>query len=298
MYDIIGKRKIWYTLSFIIIGVGIAAVIAGGLHWGIDFTGGSLIRISFPENRPSASSVVESLASIDLGSVQAQPLGDTEMTLRVKEINQETYLSVLAALRSSYGQVDEQSFESIGPTIGQELRSKSVEAIILVLVFILGYITFAFRKAGSRLVKSWVYGTGAIVALLHDLLVTVGMYAVLGYFLNVEIDALFITALLTVLGFSIHDTIVVYDRIRENIKRFPDRPFPDNVNISINQTFVRSLNTSLTTLLVLVALYLFGGETIQYFILTLIIGIVAGTYSSIYIASSLLVTWYNFRHRT
>ncbi len=291
MFKIIQKRKIWYILSSIIIIPGIVIIATGGLKLGIDFSGGSLIRIAFNEQKPSVQQIEEILADQDLGTIKAQPLGENEMTIRLKSIDNYRYQEILQLLNEKFGSVEEKSFESIGPTIGQELRKKAIIAVILVLVFIILYISFAFRKISGGAVKSWVYGLGALVALFHDILIVVGFFAILGKFWNIEIDILFITALLTVLGFSIHDTIVVYDRIRERLKTSYNETFEETVNESVNQTIIRSVNTSLTTLLVLLALYLFGGESIKFFILALIVGIIAGTYSSIFIASPFLITW-------
>ncbi len=298
MFDIVGKRKLWYTLSLIVIVPGVIAFIMGGLKPSIDFTGGSLIRLDYPDGRPPVTEITNTVATFDVGTPVVQPLGDSEVTIRMKEVNQEMYQSILTALREAHSPIDEQAFESIGPTVGQELRQKATVAIILVLSLIIIYISFAFRKAGSRIMKSWVYGLGALIALFYDILLVIGVFAVLGKYFNVEIDALFITALLTVLGFSVHDTIVVFDRIREQLKKSPQESFSRVVNMSVNATMIRSLNTSLTTLLVLFALYLFGGESIQYFILALIIGIGVGTYSSIFIASPLFVTWQRLRKRS
>ncbi len=295
MFQIIQNRKYWYIVSLIIIFPGIVAIITGGLNLGIDFNGGSLIRVGYSDTRPNAQEVRQALEASGIGEIQVQPLGENEMTLRVKHIDNTKYQELIADLRVAFGDVEEQSFESIGPTIGQELREKAIYAILLVLLFIIIYISFAFRKISGGYVKSWVYGLGALVALFHDIIIVVGVFAILGKFFNVEINTLFITALLTVLGFSVHDTIVVYDRVREQLKNTTKTNFEEVVNVSVNQTLIRSVNTSLTTLLVLLALYIFGGESIQYFILALIIGIVAGTYSSVFIASPFLVTWYKFQ---
>lgn len=294
MFKIIQKRKWWFILSSIIILPGIVAMALGGLNLGIDFTGGSLVRVAFNNQVPSIQSIENNLSSLELGKMKIQPLGEKEVTIRLKNIDNDTYNSILTQLASEFGEVEERSFETIGPTIGKELRQKAIIAIILVLVFMIIYISFAFQKVSGGAVKSWVYGLGALVALFHDILVVVGFFAILGKFWLIEIDTLFITALLTILGFSVHDTIVVYDRVREKLKLGYKKTFEETVNASVNQTLVRSLNTSLTTLLVLMALYLFGGQSIQYFILALIIGIIAGTYSSIFIASPFLVVWYRF----
>jgi preprotein translocase subunit SecF len=293
MYKIIQHRNIFFILSAIIIIPGIIAVVMGGLKLGIDFTGGSMIELTFNRERPTPQLIQEKLASLQLGTLVIQPLGSSEISVRLKTIDNDAYQKILSTLRENFGDVTEKSFESIGPTFGAELKNKAITATILVLIFILLYITFAFRKAAYGPVKSWVFGTGAVIALIHDILVVVGVFAILGKYFNVEIDTLFITALLTVLGFSVHDTIVVYDRIRERLRLTYNKTFEETVNESINQTLVRSLNTSLTTLLVLSALYLFGGESIRYFVLALLIGITAGTYSSIFIASPLLVIWHN-----
>jgi preprotein translocase subunit SecF len=297
MYKIIQRRNIFFIISALIIIPGIIGIAMGGLKLGIDFTGGSLIQVAFNDQRPQVQQIQDNLTPVNLGSLVIQPLGDNEISIKLKTIDNDTYQKVLSSLRTSFGNVEEKSFESIGPTFGQELKSKAITATVLVLIFILIYISFAFRKSSHGSVKSWVFGTGAVVALAHDLIVVVGFFAILGKFWNVEIDTLFITALLTVLGFSVHDTIVVYDRIRERLRVNYNKPFEETVNESVNQTIVRSLNTSLTTLLVLLALYLFGGESIKYFILALLVGITAGTYSSIFVASPLLVVWNNLKNR-
>ncbi len=293
MYRIIQKRKIWYTLSAIIIIPGIIAMLLGGINLGIDFTGGSLMRIDFTESDPELDQIEETISTV-IGSdeVTAQPIGEGEYTVRFQNVTNETHQIILQKLASSHGTVEERSYESIGPTIGEELKDKAVIAIVLVLLFIIVYISIAFRKSSTKAVKSYVFGLGALVALFHDILIVIGVFAVIGYFTGQEIDILFITALLTVLGFSVHDTIVVYDRVREQVKRSEKKEFADIVNDSVNQTLIRSINTSVTTLLVLAALYLFGGGSIQYFVLALLVGIVAGTYSSVFIASPFLVTWH------
>lgn len=190
--------------------------------------------------------------------------------------------------------LEELRFDSIGPTIGKELQQKAVYAIIIVLLAIIFYIAYAFRKV-SHPVESWKYGLSAVVALAHDILIVTGIFSILGHFFDYQVDTLFVTALLTILGFSVHDTIVTFDRIRENLHYHQDKTFEEAINISVNQTIIRSLNTSTTTLFVLVAIYLFGGETIKQFVLALMLGVVIGTYSSIFLASPLLMVWYRFK---
>ena len=210
--------------------------------------------------------------------------------MRLPNVTEEVHQKIAKELLK-LGAFEELSFETVGPTVGQELKQRSITALIIVLLAIIAYISFTFRKV-SKPVPSWRYGVVAVVALLHDVLIPIGVFAVLGHYLDVKIDILFVTAALTVLGFSIHDTIVVFDRIRENIIRHPGKTFEETVNKSVNQTLARSINTSLTALIVLLAVFLFGGVTIKYFVLMLILGIVCGTYSSIFIASPLLVSWY------
>ncbi|MCB9802660.1 protein translocase subunit SecF [Candidatus Nomurabacteria bacterium] len=293
MYNIIDSKKIWFSISGFLMAISILALVIWGLKLGIDFTGGSLLEISYENNRPEITQIEESLAQIDLNNVKVQPSGDNIFILRFENVDEDKHQVVLNQLKSSApdsGLVEEQRFESVGPTIGQELKSKAIEAIIIVLIFIVAYIAYAFRKV-SKPVASWKYGLAAIAALVHDILIVTGVFAILGYFLGVEIDTLFVTALLTILGFSVHDTIVTFDRVRENLFKIHNQSFTEIVNISVNQTIIRSINTSLTTLLVLLAIYIFGGQSIQYFVLALILGVIVGTYSSIFIASPLLVWW-------
>lgn len=191
--------------------------------------------------------------------------------------------------------VSELRFDSIGASAGQELRAKSYKAILYVVIAIIFYVAWAFRKV-SRPVSSWKYGVVAVIALIHDISITIGVFVFLGHFFGAEVNTSFIAALLTILGYSVNDTIVVFDRIRENLHRYHEN-FDETVNDSINETIVRSLNTSLTTIIALLAVYFFGGETIKDFALALIVGITFGTYSSIFIASPLLVTWHKISER-
>jgi preprotein translocase subunit SecF len=222
------------------------------------------------------------------------------MVLRFRETDEATHQNVVKtlldeALKNKI-QFEERRFSSIGPTIGAELKQKSIKAIIIVILGISLYIAWAFRKV-SQPINSWRYGVVTLIALFHDLIIPIGLFAYLGHFYGVEVGANFIVALLVILGFSVHDTIVVFDRIRENLKRYSQLNFVSLVNQSISETLVRSLNTSLTVLLTLAALYFFGGESLKYFMLALIVGIFSGTYSSIFIAAPLLVTWLGFLKR-
>ena len=290
MYNIIGKKKIWFIFSGTLMAASIVVLSIWGLRLGIDFTGGSLLEISYSQDRPALTIMEESLAEFELESLKVQPAGDLEYILRFEEIDETTHQAVLSKLQTEDSGLIENRFEAIGPSIGTELKTKAIQSIVIVLLFIVIYIAYAFRKV-SKAVASWKYGISAIIALVHDILIITGIFAILGYFFRVEIDSLFVTALLTILGFSIHDTIVTFDRTRENLIKNQDESFDDIVNISVNQTIIRSLNTSITTLFVLLAIYIFGGETIKNFVLALILGVIIGTYSSIFIASPLLSMW-------
>lgn len=288
MLAIIPKRKIWYAVSAVLLVASFVFIALGGLRLSIDFTGGTLIRLSFVDRPPvgDVSAVVQASTG---QSSHVQTIGENKYAVRLGPIDNDMHQALQSSLQERFSDVREDSFEVIGPVIGTELRQKSIIAIILVVLGIIGYLIWAFRGTGG-LVRSWQFGLNAILALLHDITITIGFFAVLGYYFNVEIDVLFITALLTILGFSVHDTIVVFDRIREGLKTRSD-DLEQIANDSVNQTLVRSLNTSTTTLLVLVALLFFGGSSIYYFVLALIVGVVVGTYSSIFIASPLLVTF-------
>jgi len=295
MLNVIKTKKIWLSISGTLMLASVIFLLVWGLRLGIDFTGGSLLEIHYTVERPSLEQVNNSLADHKLESLKVQPSNDTDYILRFEDIDEATHQNILDTLESIAPEVEnntiqENRFESIGPIIGSELQAKAIQAIILVLIFIVAYIAWAFRKV-SKPVASWKYGLAAIVALVHDILIVTGIFSLFGVLFGTEIDTLFVTALLTILGFSVHDTIVTFDRIRENLRREPDKHFDDIVNDSTNQTLVRSINTSATTLLVLMAIYFFGGSSIKDFSLALIIGIIIGTYSSIFVASPLLSIW-------
>ena len=299
MLNIIGKRKIYYSISGVFIIASFISFALWGLNFGIDFKGGSVLEINY-SSRPDLNSISDSLKQLNLNDLRISPLGSNGVVLRFREIDEETHQNIVKilsgdALKNKI-QLDERRFSSIGPTIGAELKQKSIKAIIIVILGISLYIAWAFRKV-SQPISSWRYGIVTLIALFHDLVIPVGLFAYLGHFYGVEIGANFIVALLVVLGFSVHDTIVVFDRIRENLKRYTELNFASLINQSIRETLVRSLNTSLTVLLTLSALYIFGGENLKYFVLALIVGIFSGTYSSIFIAAPLLVTWLNILNK-
>jgi len=289
-FDFIKYRKIYYILSGVLIFGSLISLFVFGLKLGIDFTGGSILEIDFQQTRMSNQEIETKLDQFNLGEITIQPTGEKGVIIKMKEIDEETHQKILKSLEG----VEERYFERIGPTIGHELKQKTGFAIILALFAIAGYIAFAFRKI-SRPVASWQYGVATLVALFHDLLIPLGVFAYLGKFYNAEITIPIVAALLTVLGFSVHDTIVIFDRIRENLLKRFSQSFEETVNWSLNQTLVRSINTVLTVLFVLFAIYFFGGETLKHFSLALIIGIISGAYSSIFIASPLTVSWLKWK---
>lgn len=294
MIQILDYRKISLSISAVLFGLSVLAMIVFGLNVGIDFTGGSLLEVEFSETRPTVEEVYSTLAPLDLGAVVAQPVGEENMIMKTRFIDEAEHQGILNALRGAFEQngntVLERRLDTIGPSVGEQLRNRALYAGVAVLLAILGYIAFAFRGV-SRPIPSWQYGAAAIIALVHDVVITMGVFAVLGYYFGVEIDIAFVVAMMTVLGYSVNDTIVVFDRIRENLLNDGPRQFTQTVNNGIRETLVRSINTGMATLISLTALFVLGGDSIRYFSLALIIGIVLGTYSSIFVASALLVAW-------
>ncbi|KKT41331.1 MAG: Protein translocase subunit SecF [Candidatus Giovannonibacteria bacterium GW2011_GWA2_44_13b] len=296
---IIDFRKITYIISGILVGGSLLVLLIWGLKLGIDFTGGSLLEVEYlPAQagispRPENSAVLDSLAKIGINDAVLQPTGEKGLILRLPDVNEEKHQEILTALGGPKIVIDKQ-FTSIGPTIGKELRRNSLWAILAVMLAIVAYIAWAFRHV-SRPIASWKYGVAALIALVHDVTIPTGIFAALGHFYGITVDTLFVTALLTILGFSVHDTIVVFDRVRENLKKIGQREsFEEVVERSLRQTITRSINTSLTVMFAMFALYIFGGLTTKYFALTILVGVFFGTYSSIFIASFILVTWHKF----
>jgi preprotein translocase subunit SecF len=288
--NIIKLRPLWYIISGILVGGSILCVAIFGLKQGIDFTGGTLMSLRF-EHRPSTEEVQNILAPYNLGEVTVQPVGDTDMNLRTKTLDEETHQKIVKDLQAK-GSVTELQYNAIGPAIGEELRQKSVSALLIVFLAILAFIAWSFRKVSAP-VQSWKYGMIVIATAFHDVAIPLGLFAILGKYHNVEIGTPFIAAILTIMGYSINDTIVVLDRVRENLQK-SSGSFEEIVERSVQQTMLRSFNTSVTTVLSLLAVFFFGGASIKDFALALIVGIVTGTYSSIFIASPLLVSWNNW----
>ncbi len=292
---ILNYYKYLFAGSAIILVFGIASMGIFGFHLGVDFKGGTVTELVFNQEF-NQDKVGEVLNSNNIQNYQLQPAGDNGLIIKTGNLTKEQYDKISGEIRTQVGEFEEKRFDSIGPVVGQELKKKAVYQLILISVGIVLYIAYAFRKV-SRPITPFQFGVAAIVSLVHDLLIVLGIFSLLGHFLNIEIDSLFVTAMLTVLGFSVHDTIIVFDRIRENLKVYAGQSIEFIVNHSISQTLVRSLNTSLTVLFVLLAMLLFGGESIRYFVLALFIGIAAGTYSSIFVAAPILVLWQNWRNR-
>lgn len=313
--NIINHRIIFYTISGLLVLASIIFLFVFGLALGRDFIGGALWEIRYHDNPPAVEELTSILRAKGEERVLIQPTESSGFIIRLPDISEERHQNLFAALREAQKKnisgnqksaapiVEELRFDSIGPVVGAELRRKALIALALAVGGIIFYIAWAFRKV-SKPISSWLYGIIAIVALLHDILIPVGVFA----YLKAEIDMLFVSALLTILGFSVHDTIVVFDRVRENLRKGGpvspkqeqggDDSFATLVNRSVNETLVRSLNTSLTVVMVLGVVLFLGGESTFYFVLALLIGIVAGTYSSIFIASPLLVTIERFRRKS
>lgn len=292
MIPFIKYSKIWLVLSLVIAIVSVVFLFMWGLKPGIDFTGGSLWEISFSKERPSDQAMRELFEKNEIKDAVFQRAGEDSYIVRTKFLTEEAHQQILKAARDKFQTKDntlrEERFETIGSSVSKQLRQRSSQAVILVLLGIIGYIAYAFRQV-SRPVASWKYGMLAIIALVHDVLLVMGVFALLGHFRGTEVDIPFIVAILTVLGYSVNDTIVVFDRVRENLLRRTSGDFATTVNNGLNETLMRSINTTAKTTLPLFALYFLGGATVHSFVLALIIGIISGAYSSIFIATPLLV---------
>ncbi len=347
LMPIIGKRKVFYSISIITIILSLAALMIFGMNPSLDFTGGSIMELKFDKaisseelktslyeiqdkinketsalpaaaitptspaaaaslpvastavttTNPDTTTAVKAVAAkLDMGTIHVVTLGDM-LSIKSRDFSAEAHDLILKELKAKYGNVEEKRFQSVGPTIGDSLRNKALIAVLLASLAIICYIAFAFRRVPSSVGK-WKFGISAILALIHDIIVLIGVYILLGFAMGLEIDALFITAVLTIMGFSVHDTIVVLDRLREKLKApAKDKTFADISNEAVNETFARSVNTSLTVALALFSLVVFGAENIKGFCLALLIGVIVGTYSSIFVATPILVDWYNAVHR-
>jgi preprotein translocase subunit SecF len=286
---IIKHKKIFISISIFLAVASIALLAVFGLKLGIDFKGGAQLEVNYADGRPEQELVTEKIKTLNIGEALVQPAGETEYSIKTRDLTEVEHQSLLKALSfDGKNKVEEKSFNSIGPSVGKELSRKAIIAIILVSLGIIFFIAYAFRKV-SQPISSWRYGFIAIVTLLHDVAIPVGLFTLLSHFQGVEVDTLFVVAVLTVLGLSVSDTIVVFDRIRENLKNHVSSDFKETVGKSLEQTYARSINTSLTVILAVLALFFFGPESTKYFALMLAVGMFFGTYSSIFLASPLLV---------
>ena len=286
---IIKNKKIFISISIVLVVLSIISLFVFGLKIGIDFKGGALTEVAYTGVRPVQTDVNTALNTLGLGSVSVQPTGDTGYIVKSRDLTESEHSLVLKTLSNNGNNpLEEKSFNSIGPSVGKELTSKAIMAIILVSLAIICFIAFAFRKV-SKPVSSWRYGIIAVITLLHDVAIPVGVFTLLSHFKGVEVDTLFVVAVLTVLGLSVSDTIVVFDRIRENLRNKVSTNFDETVGRSLEQSYVRSICTSLTVILVLLCLFFFGPASTKYFALMLTAGMFFGTYSSIFLASPLLV---------
>lgn len=293
LLELVRYRRWWYAFSALIIIPGLISLAVFGLRLGIDFTGGSLMELQVPAGTQSER--IKTAIGTEHEPV-VQSSGDDTYQIRLEELDPKQHQSALARLKQQVGDVTELRFETVGPTISADITRKAILAVALGSLLIALYIAYAFRNV-PKPASGWRFGVTTVFTLLHDILFTLGAFSLLGYFFGTEIDANFVAALLTVIGFSVHDTVVVFDRVRENLIKGVGSSFEDTVNYSLVQTLVRSVNTSLTVLLVLAAMYLFGGTSIRTFVLALLVGIAAGTYSSIFNAAPVLVTWQNWAEK-
>jgi preprotein translocase subunit SecF len=291
MLNIVGHKKIWFTISIILVGIAVLAIATYGFQESAELKGGALWEFKIPAQNLSASDVQsEFVNNLHIPDAQVSvDNGNQSFLVIFGSISEAAHQQYVNELTTQWPSFQELSFQSISASVGANLRNNSIIAIILVLIGISLYIAFAFRKA-SRPISSWKYGWITLITLFHDVAIPAGLLAILGHFQNVQIDSDFIVALLVVMGFSVHDTIVVFDRIRENLLNHRGKmPFSKIINDSVNQTFARSINTSLTLILVLLALFFVGPADLKYFVLTLLVGVTTGIYSSIFIASPALV---------
>ncbi len=296
MLQIIQKRKYAYWFSGILTAASVVLIVLWGFNFGIDFKGGTLMEVRFAiDPVPQVSDISAKLSLLDLKSLTVQPTGDRGVLLRYLASDEAANDRVLSALQALDPGLTQLRTDFIGGSVSSQIKQNAISGIVLSIIGIALYIAWAFRRV-SGVVTSWEYGLGAVLALAHDIVIVLGLFVLLGRYYGVEIGVPFIAALLTILGYSVNDTIVVYDRVRENLLRAHRKEdFEITVNRSLNETLGRSINTSMTVLITLVAIVIFGGESIRYFGVALLAGVAFGTYSSIYIASALLVTRYKMK---
>jgi preprotein translocase subunit SecF len=294
-FQIIPVRRVWLTISTVLVVLSLILIAMFGLKFGIDFTGGSLLEIDF-SNDVSREAIQKTLSEAGYPDATIQTFGQAGYMIRLTSLTEEEHQRVLSALKEKNGELTELRFDSIGPVIGSELRRTATIGVMITLVLIGLYVAWAYRKV-SEPVASWTYGFLTILTAFHDIIIPLGVFALFGKLFGWEIGTAFVAAILTILGYSITDTVVVFDRTRENLMRRTAPNFEQTVEMSIHQTLWRSISTSVTTLLALLAIFLFGGESTRPFAMALMIGIFTGTYSSIFLASPLLVVWEKAKKR-
>ena len=293
MFSMVKNRLYFYIFSILIIILSFAAIFTWKLNLGIDFSGGTIIEISAPGLTNKIEEIKKAGENAGIKFESVSTAGDNKLIARTHNISTEEHNKLLDSIKTVDQNIVETSYQTIGPAVSRDITKKAIWAVVVASIAIIIYIAYAFRKV-PKPHSSWHFGLTAVAALIHDLIVTTGFVSIVGHYYSfMQVDALFITALLTIMGFSVHDTIVVFDRLRENMIKNPGNSLETLANDSILQTISRSINTSLTTILILLTLYLLGGQSISHFVLTLIIGITFGTYSSIFIATMLLVSWGN-----
>jgi preprotein translocase subunit SecF len=283
-----GRKKIWFILSGTLLLISVLALIFWQLRLGLDFAGGVLLEVQ-TQKTPDISATRDIVKSDGIEATVSSS-GDNKVLVKAKDLSADQKSKLEKSLTDKYGKVTEVSYRSVGPTVSNDLVRNSFLAIIIASIFIIFYVAYAFRKV-SRQISSWRFGVCAIIAHLHDALIVIGLFAILGHFMKVEVDSMFVTAILTVIGFSVHDTIVIYDRIRDNLKKHYGEDLDYIANQSIIEMLPRDIATSFVIILVLLSLYFLGGESTKFFALALIVGMVFGTYSSIFVASTLAVAW-------
>jgi|AntRauTorckE6833_2_1112554.scaffolds.fasta_scaffold04577_1 preprotein translocase subunit SecF len=297
---VINHRKIFYGISVVMVAISLFSILNWGVKFGIDFVGGSILEVEYTETKTQKDTVIDDINSLSLDKeFSVRETGESGYIIRSTTITDSEKNQILSAI-SEQNIVEEVRFNTVGPTLGRELVSKGIMAFAVIVISIILFVAYTFRQV-SKPVSSWKYGFVAIIAFVHDVLVPVGLFAFLGQFYGVEVDTLFIVAILVVLGYSINDTIVVFDRIRDNLKKVKESKRKDKfekiVGKSLKQVYARSLNTSITTLIALTAIFIWGGESTKWFSLALITGVIAGTYSSIFFASPMLVTLSKIKSR-
>jgi len=280
-------KWVYAVASALILIPGIISLLRWGLTPSLDFTGGSIVELRF-EKEITPQMLEEFATESGIEVVSVQKSADSTYLLKAKEFGKDKNEMLKQTLTTQFGQVEELRFESVGPIIGEELTRKTIVAAGVAVFAILLYVVFAFRKVKGE-IKSWRFGVAAVIALLHDTVATMGIFSLLGHFFGIEVDLLFVTAVLTIMSFSVHDTIVVFDRLREVLKRAPGIAVEEAANLALTETMIRSVNNSLTIIFMLLALFLLGGTTIHWFIFALLIGTIFGTYSSPFIATPLLI---------